>query len=262
MKTFIIGRDPEIADIVIYDTTDYVSRNHATLISRGRKFFITDHSVNGTYRNGVKLLPNVEYQITRDDVISFANVAYLDWNVIPKKNTKFLIPLLSALAFAGLLICFLLWYNKYHKCENNSTGESSAVVVDSTDNSSMDLNEDENQVSITDSTVVATDPAKADTVSSSEAKDTTDAVKSSDKERPRIVYPPVHVEKPKAKETNNEKKSSVKPSSKKSSKSTEKESTTNQTPDSPTTKAGKMTTKTIDPDSVKDASSTTKHDAI
>lgn len=92
-KILSIGRDPS-NDIVVNDYSDVVSRSHATLRLDGKKILITDHSTNGTYKNGIKLSPNVEYLVTKEDEISFGGAAYLDWSSIPRyKNGK--IPLLA-----------------------------------------------------------------------------------------------------------------------------------------------------------------------
>ena len=84
-KVFSIGRDPS-CDICIYDSTNVVSRSHATLRVDKRKYYITDHSTNGTYRNGMRLTPNMEYQITKDDDVLLGGTYRLDFNMIPKPD--------------------------------------------------------------------------------------------------------------------------------------------------------------------------------
>lgn len=84
MKTYTIGRDLS-SDIVINDQTDVVSRRHAVLSVGNRgKMTLTDLSSNGTYINGIKMSPNVAVPVTRNDTISFAHVATLDWEMISK----------------------------------------------------------------------------------------------------------------------------------------------------------------------------------
>ena len=78
-RIYSIGRDMS-NDIIIDDYTDVVSRNHATLKVEGRKMFIIDHSTNGTYKNGIKLIPNMEYPVSTEDEVSFGGVSFLDWN--------------------------------------------------------------------------------------------------------------------------------------------------------------------------------------
>ena len=46
-----------------------------------------DQSRNGTYVNGIRISQNVPVPVTRKDIISFAHVAKLDWNAVPKSNS-------------------------------------------------------------------------------------------------------------------------------------------------------------------------------
>lgn len=102
-KVFTIGRDAN-CDIIIPDTTDVVSRLHATLRVDGSKIFLTDQSLNGTYVNGLKMSSNVEIPVSRKDVVSFAHVYDLDWNLIPRRdwNALLKIGLLSIVALCVL----------------------------------------------------------------------------------------------------------------------------------------------------------------
>ena len=84
MKVYSIGREAG-CDIVINDNTDVISRRHAILnVSPSGKMTIVDQSHNGTYVNGIRISPNVPVPVTRKDNISFAHVARLDWNRVPK----------------------------------------------------------------------------------------------------------------------------------------------------------------------------------
>lgn len=113
MKTvYTIGRDPS-CDIVIDDYTNNVSRFHATLRIQGKKYFLTDHSTNGTYRNGVRLAQNTEFEVSKEDEISFSNVCYFNWSDVPdSKGVKgplkvVVITLCSIVAIAGIAaICY------------------------------------------------------------------------------------------------------------------------------------------------------------
>ena len=108
MKTYTIGRDLG-CDIVINDNTDVVSRRHAVLnVGSGGKMTITDLSSNGTYVNGIKIAPNVPFPVTRKDSVSFAHVANLDWDVIPKSRRwiTWLIVGLVVAAIAAFLAVF------------------------------------------------------------------------------------------------------------------------------------------------------------
>ena len=83
-KIYTIGRD-EGCDIVIPDSTDVISRLHATIrIESNDKIFLIDQSRNGTYVNGMKMSSNVEIPVSRKDVVSFANMYNLDWSLVPK----------------------------------------------------------------------------------------------------------------------------------------------------------------------------------
>jgi pSer/pThr/pTyr-binding forkhead associated (FHA) protein len=84
MRTYSIGRD-QGCNIVISDSTDVVSRCHALLnVTSMGKMFIIDQSTNGTYVNGIKITPRTPVPVTRRDIISFAHVAQLDWNKVPR----------------------------------------------------------------------------------------------------------------------------------------------------------------------------------
>lgn len=86
MKTYSIGRDLG-CDIVINDTTDVVSRRHALLnVASSGKMTIIDQSSNGTYVNGIKISKNVPVPVTRKDTVSFAHIAKLNWNLVPKAD--------------------------------------------------------------------------------------------------------------------------------------------------------------------------------
>ncbi len=130
-KEFVIGRDPS-NDVVIYDPNDIVSRSHATLRVDGKKYFIIDHSTNGTYRNGVRLTPNEEYRIDFGDEISFANVARLDWDDVPKSKDFPWLPVLISLLIASLVcsIIFSLIPRLREKNEMIEINNSPTVVKD------------------------------------------------------------------------------------------------------------------------------------
>ena len=101
MKTYSIGRDLG-CDIVINDATGVVSRRHATLqVAPSGKMTLTDLSSNGTYVNGIKIAPNVPFPVSRNDTVSFAHVANLDWDVIPKSR-RWLTWLIIGLAVAAI----------------------------------------------------------------------------------------------------------------------------------------------------------------
>lgn len=109
MKSYSIGRDMA-CDIVMNDQSDVISRRHAVLtVSSSGKMTITDQSSNGTYVNGIKISPNVAVPVTRKDSVSFAHVATLDWNMIPKSRmwVNYLLIGLGVSAVAALIVLLL-----------------------------------------------------------------------------------------------------------------------------------------------------------
>lgn len=105
-KVYSIGRDIS-CDIVIPDTTDVVSRVHATLrVDKGGKYILVDQSRNGTYVNGMRMTSGAEIPVSRKDVISFAHVCNLDWNVVPKAKRTLWLPLavLAAVVVAVVMM--------------------------------------------------------------------------------------------------------------------------------------------------------------
>lgn len=109
-KVYTIGRDPS-CDIVIPDSTDVISRVHASLKVNGNgKYLLIDQSRNGTYVNGIKMSSNEDIPVTRKDVISFAHVSDLDWNQIPKEKNSKMIWLLAAVAVLVIACaCFFVF---------------------------------------------------------------------------------------------------------------------------------------------------------
>ena len=111
MKVYSIGREMG-CDIVINDSTDVISRRHAILnVLPSGKMTIVDQSHNGTYVNGIRISPNVPVPVTRKDNISFAHVARLDWNMVPKpvSYTMYVIYALIALAvIIGSIVAYRL----------------------------------------------------------------------------------------------------------------------------------------------------------
>lgn len=106
MKIYSIGRETG-CDIVINDNTDVISRRHATLTVGPRgKMTITDQSHNGTYVNGMRISSNVAVPVTRKDRITFAQIARLDWSLVPDPTSvyKYVAIAVGSLAVVGLLI--------------------------------------------------------------------------------------------------------------------------------------------------------------
>lgn len=115
-KIYTIGRD-EGCDIVIPDSTDVISRLHATIrVESNDKIYLIDQSRNGTYVNGMKMSSNVEIPVSRKDVVSFAHIYNLDWSLVPKHKGSALkialIILASLIVMTGIAYAVISYYNK------------------------------------------------------------------------------------------------------------------------------------------------------
>lgn len=127
MKVYSIGREHG-CDILINDNTDVISRRHAVLnVSPSGKMTIVDQSHNGTYVNGIRISPNVPVPVTRKDNISFAHVARLDWNMVPKGNSAILryvvIGVVALMAVIGGVV-------GYSTLGGGSSTDTNTVVAD------------------------------------------------------------------------------------------------------------------------------------
>lgn len=70
---FVIGRKAEAVDGAV-TFNRMIGRLHCRINKLGEQYTVTDlQSSNGTFVNGVRLLPNRPYQIKQDDVIRLAN---------------------------------------------------------------------------------------------------------------------------------------------------------------------------------------------
>jgi pSer/pThr/pTyr-binding forkhead associated (FHA) protein len=75
--------------IVIFDSTEKVSRYHANLnLKDNGEITILDKSTNGTYVNGIKIPKEIEFSVQRGDKITFANIYNLDWQQVPSVDKK------------------------------------------------------------------------------------------------------------------------------------------------------------------------------
>ena len=128
MKVYSIGREVG-CDIVINDSTDVISRRHATLnVSPSGKMTIVDLSHNGTYVNGIRISQNVPVPVTRKDNISFAHVARLDWKLIP--NTSGIIKRWILIGVLALLVIIGLIFGISALTSNSKTsGDQPAPAV-------------------------------------------------------------------------------------------------------------------------------------
>lgn len=61
-ECFVIGRDPSCACII--SSNDYIGRKHAMICFENESFTLTDlSSSNGTYIDGIRLEPNIAYEL-------------------------------------------------------------------------------------------------------------------------------------------------------------------------------------------------------
>ena len=143
-KVYTIGRDPQ-SDIVINDNTDVVSRLHATIRIEGSKMFLIDQSQNGTYVNGMRMSVNEEIPVSREDTISFANVAELDWTLLPdpKKAQMKTIGIVVATLIAIAAIVFGVLYFMDDKGKTPKEEPKTTITTDST---TVSNDEEENTV--------------------------------------------------------------------------------------------------------------------
>lgn len=130
MKSYTIGRE-ETCSIVIPDSSQMVSRLHATLNVDGGKMTITDSSSNGTYINGIRISSGMPVPVTRKDVVTFAQVAELDWKQIPNTGLRTLwitLATVLVLAAVGCGLWFFLQDSKKKK-EQAAADEAAAAQM-------------------------------------------------------------------------------------------------------------------------------------
>lgn len=128
MKVYSIGREVG-CDIVINDSTDVISRRHATLnVTSSGKMTIIDQSHNGTYVNGIRISPNVPVPVTRKDNVSFAHVARLDWNMVPKTTSPTMYAIM-ALAALVIIIGGFIGYNHFSSSDRDDPVPTDSVTI-------------------------------------------------------------------------------------------------------------------------------------
>ena len=72
-ETFVIGRERKTVNYCIADNTS-ISRSHVTLRVRGNTTYLTDmNAANGTFVNGVKVMPRQEVALKNGDKITLAD---------------------------------------------------------------------------------------------------------------------------------------------------------------------------------------------
>lgn len=176
-KVYTIGRDPQ-SDIVINDSTDVVSRLHATIRIDGSKTFLIDQSQNGTYVNGMRMSANEEIPVTRKDTISFANIAELDWSLLPdpkKDQMKTVAIVIASLAIIAAIVFGILHYLDNN---DNSNNEEQTTTTNTESNSTPTI---EDNAAETDTPPAEADPVKVEPTPSSPTATEKKARKNKDK---------------------------------------------------------------------------------
>lgn len=133
IKQYSIGRGDD-CQIKIQDNSQKVSRNHATIkVLDNGKIFITDHSSNGTFVNGVKISPSVDYPVKRGDDVSFAHVANLNWELIPSVINKLIFFIVGVVIVIGLIITVYFLFSNPKPCPPINDQKQDSVRVEKTD---------------------------------------------------------------------------------------------------------------------------------
>ncbi|MDR1571434.1 MAG: FHA domain-containing protein [Clostridiales Family XIII bacterium] len=66
----VIGRDPVLANLIISDNADKISRRHCGIIFDGARYSVTDYSSNGTFKaDGTRLMANIPTAMPRGSEI-------------------------------------------------------------------------------------------------------------------------------------------------------------------------------------------------
>ena len=99
--------------IQIFDPLNQISRFHATLkINTQGKYFINDHSSNGTWVNGTRIPSNQDYPLKRKDKILFSNSIPLDWAKVAEPQTIKPIYYLAPIAAVLIVALLIFGYKK------------------------------------------------------------------------------------------------------------------------------------------------------
>lgn len=192
-KIYTIGRE-ENCDIVISDSTDVISRLHATIrVEANDKMFLIDQSRNGTYINGMKMTSNVEIPITRKDVISFAHIHELDWSLIPKPEKNWTKSILIALVcIAAVIGITLAAMTLLDKPKNSGKSGDKTTVADSV-NKDTALTEVEQKtettVSVSDTIQIPESPVKKKNETNDKNKGSKVKTKKEDQEIKDTIKP-------------------------------------------------------------------------
>lgn len=71
----LYGRKHEMGKLINKANAYYVGESHMTVINENEKIYIIDHSRNGTFINGKKIIPDKKYQINVGDVIGMGGAS-------------------------------------------------------------------------------------------------------------------------------------------------------------------------------------------
>lgn len=133
MKIIKIGRG---YDCQIILGSPKVSRCHAVLkVSPFGKMTITDMSSNGTKINGQPVPRGTEYPVKRNQTVSFADDAVLDWSQVPdSRNTIIGICAAAAALLVGIIVA-LFFFNREPAVSDDNLGGDDTVIEETTDES-------------------------------------------------------------------------------------------------------------------------------
>lgn len=147
---YTIGRDPS-TDICLYDGGNLVSRFHAILkIRQDGSYVIIDQSTNGTFINGVRITRGREVPVTRKDTVMFANVAELDWSLVPESR-KWVRPVLISVSAAIVLaagVCAAVFMPSRRSSPGGNGGGNYGTSVSVPQRDSLDSMDQDNIIRI------------------------------------------------------------------------------------------------------------------
>ena len=190
-RILTVGRDYS-CDIHINDSSDIVSRNHATIeVGRCDKYFIIDTSSNGTYVNGIRIPAHQRYELKRGDEVSLAHATLLDWSLVPKDNTIVLslVATLATLAVAAAVVFAVMHFgssssnydvdnSQYTSSPSGSvqTGGSQPITVDGDEEKKDETPKQETKDKSKDSKKEKSKPSKKETKPAEKKEEVVDAI--------------------------------------------------------------------------------------
>lgn len=175
MKTITIGRGDGCN---IYIDDESMSRRHAIIkIPTFGGMEIVDMSKNGTSVNGVRLRPNVPFPVSRKDVVTFADVAQLDWAKVPDPLKYYK---LGALIVGGLIVLLLaIWLVK--SLFSGSKEELVKPAIEQVEQPASMVEKQKESTIEESAQELAEDETEAQSPASTEEKETVDPVRELNK---------------------------------------------------------------------------------